>query len=84
MKLRTEITFELEVWPSRKRWDPKKGPREGNTGLGVYHSLRDVEQAMKRVQRGRKTKVEFRVWLVCTDRELMKLAPEKKAKKSKK
>lgn len=84
MKLRTEITFELETWPSRRSWDPKKGPREGNTSLGVYHSLHDLQQAMKRVQHGRKTKVEFRVWLVRIDRELLKLAPEKKAKKSEK
>lgn len=78
MKMRTEITYELETWPSRRSWDPKKGPREGNTSLGVYRSLRDVAQAMKRVQHGRKTKVEFRVWVVFTDRELIKLPLKKK------
>ena len=84
MKLRTEITFELEVWPSRKRWDPKVGPREGNVSLGVYDTMREVEQTMKRIRRARKNTVEFRVWLVRIDRELLKFAPEKKAKKSKK
>ncbi len=67
-KSRTEITFELEVWPGKRF---KKGPRESNTGLGTYRSLHDVEEAVKRIKKGPTRgggAPEFRLYMVVTDR----------------
>ena len=65
-----ETTWEVEFWPHRGF---KKGPRAGNCGFGTYRSMREVEQAVKRMEKfcakHRKPRDEVRVYMVYTERQ---------------